>query len=194
MKGVIKPNLYRKLLIQTGIQKVTELFFKFPEKEFSLSDIAKETGVAKANLGDILNTLEQIGFLNIEKLSKIWRISANITSWHFLRNKIGYNLNFIYQSGLIEFLYEHYKHPKSIVLFGSFRKGEDISGSDIDIAIEQEEFKEYRTVGLRELIEFEKQIGRRIQIHEFNRKTIDMNLFNNIANGIVLIGFLEVKK
>ena len=194
MKGVIKPNLYRKLLVQTGIQKVTELFFKFPEKEFSLSDIAKETGVAKANLGSIIDSLKQIGFLNIEKLSKIWRIRADRANWLFLRNKIVYNLNFVYQSGLIEFLYEHYKHPKSIVLFGSFRKGEDVSGSDIDISIEQDEFKEYRTLALKELIEFEKQIGRKVQIHEFSRNLVDINLFNNIANGIVLIGFLEVKK
>lgn len=194
MKGIIKPNLYRKLLVQTGIQKVTELFFKFPEKEFSLSDVAKETSVAKANLGDIVGILEKTGFLTIEKLSKIWRIRAYKSNWYFLRSKIVYNLNFVYQSGLIEFLYEYYKHPKSIILFGSFRKGEDVSGSDIDISIEQDEFKEYRTIGLRELAEFEKQIGRKIQIHEFNRKIVDANLFNNIANGIVLIGFLEVKK
>src|SRR3989344_4552628 len=181
MKGVIKPNLYRKLLVQTVIQKVTELFFKFPEKEFSLSDIAKETGVAKANLGSIIDSLKQIGFLNIEKLSKIWRIRADRANWFFLRNKIVYNLNFVYQSGLIEFLYEHYRHPKSIVLFGSFRKGEDVSDSDIDISIEQDEFKEYHTFAFRELVEFEKQIGRKIQIHEFNRKLVDDNLFNNIV-------------
>src|SRR3989344_902252 len=156
MKGIIKPNTYRKLLVQTGIQKVTELFFQFPEKEYSLSDIAKKTGVAKANIGNIIKNLEQINFLTIEKLSKIWRIKANRNSWHFYRNKIVYNLNFVYQSGLIEFLYEFYKHPKSIILFGSFRKGEDVSGSDIDISIEQNDFKEYRTVCLRELSEFEK--------------------------------------
>ncbi|MEK6871948.1 MAG: nucleotidyltransferase domain-containing protein, partial [Nanoarchaeota archaeon] len=169
MKGIVKPYLYRKLLIQTGIQKVAELFFIFPEKEFSLSDIAKETGVAKANLGEIINNLEKIGFLTVEKLSKIWRIRADRSNLNFLRNKIIYNLNFVYQSGLVEFLYQHYKHPKSIVLFGSFRKGEDVTGSDIDIAIEQDEFKEYHTVALRELSEFEKQIGRKIQLHEYNR-------------------------
>ena len=194
MKGIAKPKIYQKLLVQTGIQKVTELLFKFPEKEFSLSDIAREAGVAKANLGEMISNLEQAGFLKIEKLSKIWRIRANRANWYFLRNKIVYNLNFVYQSGLIEFLYEHYNHPKSIVLFGSFRKGEDVSDSDIDISIEQDEFKEYRIVSLRELAEFEKQIRRKIQIHEFNRSLIDVNLFNNIANGIVLIGFLEVKK
>jgi hypothetical protein len=31
-------------------------------------------------------------------------------------------------------------------------------------------------------------------LHIFNRNNIDDNLFNNIANGILLWGFLEVKK
>ncbi|MEK6914890.1 MAG: nucleotidyltransferase domain-containing protein [Nanoarchaeota archaeon] len=194
MKRIIKPNIYQELLIKTGIQKVMELFFKFPEKEFSLSDVANETGVAKANLGNILKKLEQMNFINVEKLSKIWRIRANRKSQYFLRNKIIYNLNFIYQSGLIEFLYEYYDHPKSIILFGSFRNGEDVSGSDIDISIEQEDFKEYKTLNLKELDKFEEQILRKIQIHEFNKSFVDINLFNNIANGILLFGFLEVKK
>lgn len=104
-----------------------------------------------------------------------------------------YNLNFAYQSGLVEFLNERFNNPKSIILFGSFRKGEDISTSDIDIAIDTEEAEEYETVTTKELIEFEKIINRKIQMHLFNRKNIDINVFNNIANGIVLLGFLEVK-
>lgn len=189
-----KPKLYHKLLIQTGRQKVAELFFKFPEKEFSLSDVAKETGVAKANLGKIIEELRKAEFLSIEKLSKIWRIKADTSNQHFIKNKIIYNLNLVYQSGLIEFLYEYYHHPKSITLFGSFRRGEDITDSDIDIAIEDENFEKYRILKLRELMDFEKQINRKIHIHQFNKKVININLFNNIANGIVLAGFLEVKK
>ena len=88
---------------------------------------------------------------------------------------------------------EHYHNPKAIVLFGSYRKGEDISGSDIDIAIEKDDVKEYTTVRLNELLNLEKRLDRKIQVHLFNRKSVDVNLFNNIANGIVLSGFLEVK-
>ena len=69
-----------------------------------------------------------------------------------------------------------------------------MSNSDIDIAIENDETKSYEIIGLRELSEFEKAIDRKIQIHIFNRKEIDIHVFNNIANGIVLFGFLEVKK
>ncbi len=194
MKKPISLLKERMFYIETAKQKVLELFYKFPEKEFSLSDIAKEANVAKANLGDILIFLESIGFIKIEKLTKIWRVKANQEAWIFKRGKIDYNLNFIYQSGLVEFLYESYNNPKSLILFGSFRKGEDTSKSDIDIAIESDAFEKYTILGLRQLSEFERSIGRAIQIHQFSRKSIDDNLFNNIANGIVLMGFLEVHK
>lgn len=194
---MIKPHVqkkYLKLYEETAKNKIAEILFKYPEKEFSLSDLAREAGVAKANIGNILSEFQEAGIITIEKLTKIWRIKANQTNQLFIRSKIIYNLRFVYRSGLIEYIIEHFKNPKSITLFGSFRKGEDLSNSDVDIAIESDEIKEYKTMNLRELTEFEKIIGRRIQIHIFNRNNIDINLFNNIANGIVLWGFLEVKK
>ncbi len=184
---------YHMLYIETGIQKVAEVMFRFPDKEFSLSDLAKEAGVAKANTGKILGELHRMGFVEITKLTKIWRIKAKQGEWNFRKAKIVYNLNSIHQSGLAEFLNEFYGNPKAIVLFGSFRQGEDISSSDIDIAIETDETDAYKAESSRQLNEFEKILGRKIQLHLFNRKNIDINVFNNIANGIVLSGFLEVK-
>jgi len=193
MKKPIVQKKYLKLYKETARHRILEVFFRSPEQEFSLSDLAKEAGVAKANIGEILDEFQKVDLIEITKLSKIWRIKANQTNQHFIRSKIVYNLNSIYQSGLVEFLIEAFHNPKSITLFGSFRKGEDISSSDIDIAVESDEFKKYGVVGLVELMEFEKEVGRKIQIHKFNRKNIDINVFNNIANGIVLFGFLEVK-
>lgn len=192
MKPIVTKK-YLKLLIETSRQRVLEVFYRYPDKEFSLSELAKEAGVAKAHIGKILDELHKIDFIEITKLSKIWRIKANQKNWHFMKNKIIYNLNFVYQSGLVEFLNEHFNNPKAIILFGSFRKGEDISTSDIDIAIEIDEIEEYQTFRLEELVEFENLVKRKIQIHLFNRKNVDINVFNNIANGIVLLGFLEVK-
>ena len=193
----MKPIVHKKelkLYKENSRNKIAEIFFKYPEKEFSLSDLAKEAGVAKANMGEILGEFQQAGIINIEKLSKIWRVKANQTNWLYIRSKMIYNLGFVYNSGLVEFLVDNFKNPKAVVLFGSFRRGEDISNSDVDIAVESEETKEYEIIGLRDLSEFEKIIKRRIQIHLFNRENIDISVFNNIANGIVLWGFLEVKK
>lgn len=192
----MKPKVtkrYLGLLVQSSRQRVLEVLFRYPEQEFSLSDLAKEAGVAKPHIGVILANLERLGFIMITKLPKIWRIKANQKSENFIKSKIVYNLNFVYQSGLVEFLTEHFGNPKAIVLFGSFRRGEDFSTSDIDIAIETDETEEYKTVGLRMLSDFEKEIRRKIQLHLFHRKKIDVHVFNNIANGIVLSGFLEAK-
>jgi predicted nucleotidyltransferase len=185
----IKQSLY----IETARQKVIEVLFRYPEKEFSLSDLAKEAGVAKANIGRIINEFLKNGLIEVEKLSKIWRIKANVKDARFRTEKIFYNLDIIYSSFFIEYLNEYFGNPKAIILFGSFRRGEDISTSDIDIAIETDAANEYKTARIKELEGFEKQINRRIQFHLFNRKNVDLNVFNNIANGIVLSGFLEVK-
>jgi len=192
MKKPISIKKERLLYIETARQRIMEIIFKYPDKEFSLSELAKQACVRKSNIGAILKELYDAGFIEITKLANLWRIKANQRSWTYIRSKIVYNLNFVYQSGLIEFLIEHFKNPKSIILFGGFRKGEDISSSDIDIAVENED-KEYRSIGLRELVELEEAIGRKIQIHLFNQKNIDRHVFNNIINGIVLWGFLEIK-
>ena len=39
---------------ETARLRILAVLFKYPDKEFSLSDLAKEAGVAKANIGPIL--------------------------------------------------------------------------------------------------------------------------------------------
>lgn len=191
MKKPISFKKEQSLYIETAKQKVAEVLFKHPESEFSLSDLAKEAGVRKSNIGKILDDFHKQGLIEITKLSNIWRIRANQRSQLFLRNKIVYNLSMIHQTGLTDALIEAFQNPKAIILFGSYRLGEDIADSDIDIAIETAA-EEYKALRLKELASFEKVLERNIQIHLFNRKAADLNLFNNIANGIVLWGFLEV--
>ena len=192
----MKPIVTKKLLtfyIETARQRVLSVLFRYPEKEFSLSDLAREACVAKAHIGRILDEIYKIGIIKIIKLSKIWRIQANQQNPVYTKSKIIYNLGLVYQSGLVEFLNDEFNNPKAIILFGSFRKGDDISNSDIDIAIENNEINDYKIVRLKNLIEFENSVERKIQIHLFSRKHVDINVFNNIANGIILSGFLEVK-
>ena len=107
MKKPVVHKKYLKSYEETARQRVAQVLFRFPEKEFSLSDIAKEAGVAKANIGKILDEMEELGIIEITKLSKIWRIKANQQNWYFIRSKIVYNLAFVYNSGLVELLNEH---------------------------------------------------------------------------------------
>lgn len=190
MKPTIQKR-YQGLIEESSLQRVLGVLSAYPEQEFSLSDLAKEARVAKPNMGTILDRLTNLGLIQIHRLTNIWRIKANTQSWNFTKTKIVRNLHFIYQSGLVEYLNDKYRNPRAIILFGSFRTGEDLSTSDIDIAIESDEPIEYQTTHLPDLEGFEKTIHRKIQIHRFHRKHVDAHTFTSIANGIVLLGSLE---
>ena len=97
MKKPIAPKKYQLSYMETAKQRIAQVLFNFPEKEFSLSELAKLAKVAKANIGKILVEFEDVGFIEITRLSNLWRIKANQNNWYFLRSKIVYNLNFIYR-------------------------------------------------------------------------------------------------
>jgi len=176
---------------ETARQRILHLLFLDPLQEFSLSEIAEQGKVSKSTASRIIVGLSEEGLVKLKKHPLVWRIHANYDSPRYKQEKILYNLSIIYRSGIVAYLEELLKHPKSIILFGSYSKGEDRMGSDIDIAIEGENPK---TMRVKELERLERQLGRKIVTHVFNRKSVDSNLFMNIANGIVLSGFLEVRK
>jgi len=179
----------------TSSQKIANIFYLYPDKDFTLSAIAGEAGVSKSMASEIIGEMETMGLIKLQKIGKkLWLIRANNENPVFIKWKIENNLSTIYNSGVVEFLNEQYGNPKTIVLFGSFRWGRDVMDSDIDLAVEvvDEVYDIHRDFPA--LKEFEKTLNRKIQVYVFNRKNIDLNLFNNIANGIVLSGFLEVNK
>ena len=72
---------------------------------------------------------------------------------------------------------------KKLILFGSRAKNNFRKGSDIDIAIiGGKEFE----IGM-----FEKRLHRKISLHAM-KSGIPKDLLTNLANGIVLDGYLEV--
>ncbi|MEK6899104.1 MAG: nucleotidyltransferase domain-containing protein [Nanoarchaeota archaeon] len=96
------------------------------------------------------------------------------------------NLKLIYESGIITILEEIFPGA-TIILFGSYSKGEDTTESDIDIAIVAVKEKE---VNLERL---SKRLEREISLNFYDSlKKIDKHLRNNILNGIVLTGSVDV--
>ena len=57
MKPIV-PKKYYVIYQNVSRNKVLEVLFRYPEKAFSLSDLAKEANVAKANIGIILKATE----------------------------------------------------------------------------------------------------------------------------------------
>ena len=178
---------------ERAYDKIQEWFFAFPEEEFSLNDIAEALGIAKSSANTIVSQLVHDGFLTLTILGKLWRIKANPQHQWFTTRKIPFNLKLVYESGIFDWVEQYVPMAKVIILFGSYRKGDDIKTSDLDIAVEITEEKELSISKARiKKLGYRKDIN--VNFHIFSRKKIDINLFANIANGIVLNGFLEVRQ
>ena len=174
--------------------KILYWFFSFPYQKITLSELAKELRISKITANRETNKLITGGFIVKETIGKAWQLSCNTKHEYNRSKKIAYNLEMIYESKILEEVYKEIKHPRTVILFGSYRKGDDTEESDIDIAVEIIGDEE---LIIKEIIIFS-QFGYRknvkANLHIFSRNNINNNLFSNIANGIVLDGFLEVKK
>ena len=181
-----------QLEIKRAYDKIYAWFFAFPEGEFSLNDLAEELSISKTTAKAVVQQLVAEGFLEASQLGKMWRIRANQTHQYFRTRKIPFNLRQVYESGVIEWIETRAPNAKAIILFGSYRKGDDNDKSDLDIAIEitGSQKLDIVTVMIQEL-GYRKNV--KASIHFFSRDNIDLNLFASIANGIILSGFLEVK-
>jgi predicted nucleotidyltransferase len=75
----------------------------------------------------------------------------------------------------------------TIILFGSYAKGEDIKTSDIDIAVIERKKKQLN------LEKFEFILNREINIQFYDSwRNIHKYLKNNILNGIVIAGSVDL--
>ena len=131
--------------------------------------------------------LEKEGMLTTIKTGNVVFYTADKLNPNFLLEKKLFNIKSLYQSGLINFLKIELSNP-SIIVFGSYSKGEDTEDSDIDLFIESPSRKEIN------LNEFENKLKRHIQMFRHNKITEIKNkdLINNIINGVLLNGFVEV--
>lgn len=168
-------------------ERIREYFFVNPTTKLRVRQIERNVKVPLPSVIRYTKELEKEKILKTTKIANIVTYSAQRTSKEFLMEKKLYNIKSLFS--LTNFLIEELSNPV-IIVFGSYSKGEDIEKSDIDIYIETPEKKE--TV----VKKFEKSLNRSIQI--FMYKSIDKienkDLANNIINGIVLNGYLEVLK
>lgn len=192
MKETIVLKKVQLLEELDALSTLKAVLFTHPYQQFTLSELAKIGKVAKSTASRIVARLQKGGLVKLADLGIVWRIQADYENFNFIKEKILYNLGVIYRSGIVEYLTQNW-HPKAVLLFGSFRKGEDAPGSDVDIALEMSEDADLKVMRIDDFKELESQLDRKINVYFFNRNKIDINLFNNIANGILLSGFLEVR-
>ncbi len=176
------------MLQKSSILSVLDVFFKEPTKKHYLIEISRNIKIAHTSVKKHLDELVKNNLIKVSFEKKGKRIfplyEANLSNNQYKLYKKLKNINSLIEIGLIDFLNDDLM-PSSIVLFGSYSRGEDIEDSDIDLFVccQKKELN---------LIKFEKKLNRKIQLHfKFNFKDFSNDLKNNIINGIVLSGFLE---
>ena len=166
-------------------------FFEEPSREFHIRELARVLKINHMTAKKYLEQLKKEGFLLESESKYVKNYKADIDNEKFREYKKFFNIQNLIDSGLINLLDREFAYP-AIVVFGSFEKGEDSINSDIDIFILSETKKELY------LVQFEKKLKRKIQLHVFSekeyKKLIQNNphLVNNIANGRVLRGHFYV--
>ena len=168
-------------------ERILSEIFDDPTKRYYIRELARKV---KANPNSIINAakeLEKRGLIKREAKKHIVEIIPNLDSPKFAAQKKIYNLTRIYDSSLVEFLVKRYA-PKSIILFGSYSRGEDIKGSDIDIAVITD------NAHLADIIMFEKRLNRKIHLSLMQYQNISEEMYNSLINGIILYGYLDAIK
>jgi len=167
--------------------RIKEFFFENPTARLRVRHIEKMVKVPLPSAIRYSKELVAEGILQKAKVANVSLFMADRTSKKFLIEKRLYNIKKLYDCGLVDFLVMEHANPTMIV-FGSYAKGEDIESSDIDIYL-QTPAKKSLNLG-----KFEKLLERKIQIFNYNgiKSVENKELANSIINGIVLNGFLEV--
>lgn len=164
-----------------------KLFFEEPGRNFQLREISRLTKMAVTSVKRYLKELinERLVRQNTKTLYSSYLANETHKMYGVYKREV--MMIQIYQAGLVDYL-EKTTLPTCIILFGSVRKGEYTKNSDIDIFVQSSRQK-------IDLKKFESELKHKINIiFEADLRDLSDELFNNIVNGIVLNGYLKIKR
>ena len=166
--------------------KIIESIFENPSRKYHLRELARKAKVNPNSVINSLKDLEREGIIRKETKEHIVEISADLENPKFIARKRVFNLSKFYDSNILEFLIKTY-NPKSIILFGSYSRGEDIKTSDVDLAIitPSENVVSFET--------FEAKLNRKVHVMLVRYNNISDEFYTSLINGIVVYGYMDKK-
>jgi predicted nucleotidyltransferase len=168
----LQIEILRELFIKTGLA--------INQRQLALKLKVSQPAIKKA-----LPYLEELNFIKVQKDQRL-AIALNTENPKVMQLKRVDNLKHLYESSIVDYLEREFAGA-SIILFGSFSRGEDTINSDIDVAVIGRKEKELN------LTEYEKLFERKININYYDSfQKIHKHLKENLANGITLIGGFEL--
>lgn len=169
-------------------REVLRVLFTNTGKEINQRQISKILKVSPTAISNTLKSLKnkKLVIMDKDKGSREVLTSINIENQEAANIKRVENLRAIYSSGLLDFFRINFP-VQTIILFGSYSKGEDNYLSDIDIAVIGIEDKDL------DVSPYERIFRKKINIQFYKSfKDIHKDLKESLANGIILQGGFEL--
>jgi len=164
-------------------------FFEEP-RAWHLREIARATGMNPSTASKYLEGYVKEGLLTKRRERGNVLYEPDTQNHDFLFEKRIFNLRRIRKSGLLKTLDEQLAYP-TVILFGSWAKGENHEQSDLDLFVIADEKR------APDLTRYEKKLGAEIELflhtpEKFRElRKHNKELANNVMNGIILSGYVE---
>ncbi|HLD62881.1 MAG TPA: nucleotidyltransferase domain-containing protein [Candidatus Norongarragalinales archaeon] len=126
-----------QLVKYAGSRKLLETLFKYPERQFTINELAKETGVPFASAWRLVKRWEQAGIIDTGRVGK--SVTVRLHKSEYLDSvssllKLSLSPQAFTVRALKGWLAKERK-IREAYLFGSVARGEERLSSDIDIAL-----------------------------------------------------------
>lgn len=170
----------------TPQERLLNPFFFKPMARFGVRDLGRQSKLDTKTVMKYLDDFRREGLIvRHEPKGAYPYFEANRLSVRYRFEKSHVLIKKIISSGLIEYLEKHL-NPKTIVLFGSVKKGTYHEKSDVDIFIQSSSKR-------IDLSRFETRLGHKISLFfDEHPKKLTPGLLQNIYNGEVLSGNLDL--
>jgi len=169
-------------------QEIVGLLFAKAGMSLNQRQIAKHLNVSPPAVIKAIPELKRLELIKVsqDKESRRWAIELNRENHRVIQLKRAENLKVIYESGLADFVEKEFAGA-TIILFGSYSRGDDTFNSDIDLAVIGRKHKEVSVKKFEDIIE------KKININFYDSfDKIHKNLRENLFNGITLYGGIEL--
>ena len=165
-------------------------FFEEPNRKYSIRELSRLLKINHTTVRQHLNKLVMEEYLS-SKTEGVYTFYRLVLKKKTLNLKLHYNLEKLRKSKIVEDLETAYDYPV-IILFGGYATAMDDKTSDIDLCLISNVEKEFS------FEKYEKKLNKKVSLHKFSKMAFEKakknnpELVNNICNGIVLSGELEV--
>ncbi len=179
------------MLQNYNFYKVLSVFLENPTKMYKWRELSEKLNLGPPSTKKYLEELEKEEIIVRKEVMGRTAYAANRESRKYRIFQMFDIVMKIENAGIINYLDNFYGFP-TIILIGSYARGEAVEDSDIDIAIVTESEK-YAGLG-----EFEKQLKKPIHLFVFSKAGLEKlrkanpSLYNGIINGYMLTGHLDV--